>query len=30
MTVLLVLLGSISRKSMTGPPFSFQAHLTTV
>ena len=30
MTVLLVLLGSISRKSMTGPPFSLQAHLTTV
>src|SRR4029434_1271391 len=30
MTVLLVLLGSIPRKSMAGPPFSLQANLTTV
>jgi hypothetical protein len=30
MTILLVLLGSIPRKSMAGPPFSWQANLTTV
>ena len=30
MTVLLVLLGSIPRTSMAGPPFALQAHLPTV
>src|SRR5262249_34480510 len=30
MTILLVLLGSIPRQSMAGPPFSRQANLTTI